>query len=199
MNQLLRDCGQWLHVEWRLSFYWLLYTASSLRAGELRRPGRASDLCILAMETWRKQSWVSASTPDPLLFLLFPSFSCPLHYRNAPKEQRWSHLSCLFSFQFQKKTQKCYLYLLQGVALVSPNSYSFLSVSNMASHLLVSFQAKQMNLITLHFNKSWTYGFLLLQDFFLRMGGHRVVTSTFIVINIGFLVYHSSKWYFCQL
>lgn len=61
--------GQWLQVEWRLSFYWLLYTAPSLRAGELRSPGRASDLCILAVETPWKQSWVSASTPDPLLFL----------------------------------------------------------------------------------------------------------------------------------
>ena len=137
----------------------------------------------------RLHSWSIA-----LYILLFPSFSFSLHYPNAPKEQR-----CLFSFQFQKKTQKYYFYLLQGVALVSPNSYSFLSVSNMASHLLVSFQAKQINLITLHFNKSWTYGFLLLQEFFLRVGSHGVVTSTFIVINIGVLVYHSSKWYFCQL
>lgn len=142
----------------------------------------------------RLHSWSTA-----LSILPFPNFTCPLHYRNAPKKQRWSHLSCHFSFQFQKKTQKCYFYLLQGVALVSANCYSFFSVLNMASHLLVSFQAKQMNLITLHFNKSWTYGFLLLQDFFLREGGHRVVISAFIVINIGFLVYHSPKWYFCQL
>lgn len=196
MNQPLRDCGQWLHVEWRVSFYWLLYTASSLRAGELRWPGRASNPCILPMETWWKQSWVSASTPDPLLFIFccFPVSLVPYITLMLLRNK-----DAFFSFQFQKKTQKCYFYLLQGVALVFPNSCSFLSVSNMASHLLVSFQAKQINLITLHFNKSWTYGFLLLQDFFLRVGGHGVVTSTFIVINIGVLVYHSSKWYFCQL
>lgn len=159
--------------EWRLSSIGSCTQHLVLGQESLGRPGGLSGplhlSCGDTMETVlgpRLHSWSTA-----LSILPFPSFTCPLHYRNAPKKQRWSHLKLPFFLSVSKEDTEMLLLLTTGSSSSFCKLLLFFSVlKHGASHLLVSFQAKQMNLITLHFNKSWTYGFLLLRDFFLREG-----------------------------
>lgn len=101
-----------------------------------------------------------------------------------------------FAFSFlniSKEDTEMYFYFLQG-GFPKPLFFPFHVKHSISSLGCISNENRERNETVLELiGLRWAYGFLPYQEFFLRVGAHRGVTTTSIVIKIGFQVYHSSK------